>query len=262
MDFQKAAKFEHRFWLQVLGDHGRFIREAVDPMEQQHIETATYFIHTFDQLLKQVDTMDFLQLSKKADEEARKIRAFKLELIKGLLLGDVRILFTPSFLNHMVNEVEEYIRVLEYLKKSQVPQIFHELHHHQVWLLDAAGHAGAINDNLDQTEKRLKEQSAKFTEHFEDFYLKAVEMAGYLRTNLSSFPALDRMNTEVSLEMRLFMGFLQELEEMGLNNKVLGSLAPLMADHMFREECYYLIKVAESTSKESPDCDPGKPRTE
>ncbi|SEN58723.1 protein of unknown function [Mesobacillus persicus] len=261
-NFESAAKFEHRFWLQVLGDHGRFIRDALAPSEKKEIDMATYFIYTFDRLLQSVDTTDLVQLSKKADEEAKKIRAFKLELIEKMLLGKVTIQFTASFINHMVNEVEEYLQVLEYLKKSQVPPIFHELHHHLVWLLDAAGHAGAISDNLDRTEKQLKETSDTYTKHFEAFYLKAVEMAGFLRTNLSSFPALERMNTEVSLEMQLFMGFLDEIEEMQLSHKVLGAIAPLMADHMYREECYYLTKVAESTGSQGPNCDPGKPRVE
>lgn len=261
-DFQSAAKFEHRFWLQVLGDHGRFIRDALAPSEKKEIDTATYFIYTFDRLLQSVEAADLVQLSKKADEEAKKIRAFKLDLIEKMLLGKVTIQFTPSFINHMVNEVEEYLQVLEYLKQSQTPPIFHELHHHLVWLLDAAGHAGTISDNLDRTEKQLKEKSDTYTKHFEDFYLKAVEMAGYLRTNLSSFPALERMNSEVSLEMQLFMGFLEELEEMELSEKVLGAIAPLMADHMYREECYYLTKVAEATGKQGPNCDPGKPRIE
>lgn len=260
MNFQQTARFEHRFWLQVLGDHGRFIYEALAPSEKKNIEIATYFIHTFDRLLNSIDTVDLVQLSRIADEEAKRIREFKLELIEGLLMGKVKILLTPSFINHMVNEVEEYIRVLDYLKKSEVPPVFHELHHHLLWLLDAAGHAGAISSNLDRTEKRLKEKSDTYTKNFEDFYLKAVEMAGYLRTNLSSFLALERMNKEVSLEMKLFMGFLEELEEMELSEQVLGSFAPLMADHMFREECYYLTKVAESTGQQEPGCDPGKPR--
>jgi hypothetical protein len=35
-----------------------------------------------------------------------------------------------------------------------------------------------------------------------------------------------------------------------------------MADHMAREECYYLMKLAESTEVvKAPYCDPTKPRT-
>ncbi|WP_053363808.1 DUF2935 domain-containing protein [Bacillus sp. FJAT-27251] len=261
-DFREAAIFEHKFWLQVLGDHGRFLKDALSPAEKEEIAKAEYFISVFDQLLGDVGHSDLLMLTRRVDEEARKIRAFKLELIAKMLTGRVTIQFTPSFVNHMVNEVEEYIRVLQYLKRSEIPPIFHELHHHLLWLQDAVGHAGSISDNLDLTEKRLKEKSDQYTKHFMDFYLKAVEMAGFLRTNLSSFPALERMNHNVTLEMRLFMGFLEELEEMELNNQVLSAISPLMADHMYREECYYLTKVAESTGLEDPDCDPGKPRTQ
>jgi hypothetical protein len=36
-----------------------------------------------------------------------------------------------------------------------------------------------------------------------------------------------------------------------------------MADHMAREECYYLQKLAQSTKVvEQPTCNPTKPRTE
>lgn len=258
--FMEAARFEHRFWLQVLGDHARFLHEALAPVEKEEIETASYFINTFDRLLGRIETTDLVHLSMRADEEAKKIRQFKLELIAKMLTGKVKIHFGPTFVNHMVNEVEEYIRVLEYLKKGQVPPIFHELHHHTVWLLDAAGHAGAIQSNLDQVEKRLKTRSEKYMKDFEDFYLKAVEMTGYLRTNLTAFPALQKMNADVSMEIQLFMKFLDELKELELTEQALGSFAPLMADHMFREECYYLTKVAEASSMQMPECNPGKPR--
>ncbi|WMJ18250.1 DUF2935 domain-containing protein [Geobacillus proteiniphilus] len=40
-------------------------------------------------------------------------------------------------------------------------------------------------------------------------------------------------------------------------------LSPLMADHMAREECYYLQKLAETTGEVKPTaCDLTKPRTE
>jgi hypothetical protein len=160
----------------------------------------------------------------------------------------------------MVNELEEYLRLLKYFNSNQMPPVFHELHHHLLWLLDATGHAGAISSNMDDIEKRLKEKSEQYKKHFNDFYLKAVEMAGFLRTNLSTFPALEKMNADVTLEIKFFQHFLLELEELDLSAQALGTLSPLMADHMWREECYYLTKLAESTDMEKPNCDPAKPR--
>lgn len=262
--YQRVCLFEHQFWLQVLGDHARFIYMALSPTEKQHIQTAKEFMNVFDQLLENARTPlsgdTLLKLAQQADQQANDIRKFKLELIKEHLIDHVSIHLTPSFLNHMVNEVEEYIRVLKYLKKEETPPISHEVHHHLLWLMDASGHAGAINDSLDGSEFQLKEKTEQFTQTFNHFYLKAVEMAGYLRTYVQEFPALHRFNHQVEIEMKVFKEFLNELEEMELKGDVLDTFSALMADHMAREECYYLIKLAQARGLKAPDCDPTKPR--
>lgn len=90
--------------------------------------------------------------------------------------------------------------------------------------------------------------------------MKSVELTGYLRANVESFPALRKMNEDVKLEIDLFRTFLHEIEELELSDQVLGTFSALMADHMMREECYYLMKIAESTNTQKPACDPAKPR--
>lgn len=266
IDYMTSAFFEHRFWLQILGDHSRFIRDALSPKETRLVYEANQMITTFDSLLtqarKQLGENELAVLTRTAYEKAMELRQLKLTIIRSHLTGKISISLTPSFLNHMVNELEEYVRILKYLLKKETPPVSHPLHHHLIWLLDGAGHAGAIEDRLDRTEKLLKEKSGIFMKRFENFYLKAVEMAGYLRTNLSQFPALERFNEEVKLEMAIFQTFLEELEEMELTNASLSILSPLMADHMFREECYYLLKLAESTNTEIPNCNPVKERIE
>ena len=49
--FEKTARFEHGFWLQILGDHSRFIYEALAPVQKEEIEKASIFITVFDTLL-------------------------------------------------------------------------------------------------------------------------------------------------------------------------------------------------------------------
>ncbi|MDR6998242.1 DUF2935 domain-containing protein [Neobacillus niacini] len=258
--FEKTARFEHRFWLQILGDHSRFIHEALGPVEKNEIQMASGFINSFDTLLEQAKSADINQLTEKAETETSKLREYKLNLIRRHLVGKIKIHLSPTFLNHMVNELEEYQRILKHLKSQEIPPVYHELHHHLVWIMDAAGHSSAISANLDSVEKRLKEKSDSYTKHFEDFYLKAVEMAGFLRTQLTNFPALEKLNSDVTLEIKLFQNFLHEIEELELSAQALGTFSPLMADHMSREECYYLMKLAESTKVDNPDCDPTKPR--
>lgn len=62
------------------------------------------------------------------------------------------------------------------------------------------------------------------------------------------------------MEMVLFRKFLEELKEMDIRLEALGTLSPLMIDHMAREECYYLLKLSQVTALTPPACDPAKPR--
>ena len=247
MSFQESTMYELHFWLQVLGDHGRFIHDSLAPSEKEKIEIASSFIKRFDKLLEAsktpLDNQGIVELAKKAKTASEKIRAFKLWLIKAHLVGEIKISLPPSFINHMVNEVEEAIRVFSYLEKGQNIPAVHPLHHDLLWLIDAAGHAGAIDADLDRVEKQLKEKGQQFVKEWEDFYLKAVELAGYLRANVDKFPALDKFHDDIGLEMTIFKGFLKELEEMRIKKEALGTFTPLMADHMLREETYYLKKI-------------------
>jgi hypothetical protein len=263
---EEASLFELRFWLQILGDHARFIHGSLSVDEREEVSRAEMFIQSFDGLLETARTalplQNILDLNKAAFQKGQEIRFFKLYLLKRHVSGKIKINLSPTFLNHMVNEVEEALSVLQFLQAGQIPPRQEALHHHLVWLQDAFGHSALISGKLDLVEKGLKEASDGFTKHFEAFYLKAVELAGYTRTGLRNFPALQRFDKQVELEMLLFMKFLEELEEMGLTREMLGTFMPLMADHMAREECYYLTKLSWVSEVQPPNCDPGKPRVE
>lgn len=259
--FQEEAIFELGFWMPILHDHSQFILEALANKEESEILKAKEFKNLFNNLaekagqpLTESNLMDVLN---EAHHTSQNLRVFKLNLLKKMLTTQIGIGLTPSFLNHMVNELDEGLRVFSFLTKKQHVQGVHPLHHDLLWLLDAAGHAGAINGKLDRVEKKLKKKSEQFTKEWEDFYLKAIEMAGFLRTKLYEFPALSHFHSQVELEMTIFKNFLDELEELQLSKETLDAISPLMADHMAREECYYLIKLAETTNEvKMPDCSP------
>lgn len=160
VDVRDHMLFEHRFWLQILGDHARFIHDSLAPKEEEEIERAKYFIESFDTLLefarKNLSAEELNTLTQHASAETEQLRAFKLHLLERHLVGKIAISLSPTFLNHMVNE----------------------------------------------------------------------------------------------------------LEEMRMQNELLGVLTPLMADHMSREECYYLMKLSEVSDVQAPDCYPTKPRVE
>ena len=117
--FEKTARFEHCFWLQILGDHSRFIYEALAPVQKEEIEKTSIFIRVFDALLDQAKSSDSMQLTAKAEAEVIKLREFKLELLRKHLIGKIKIHLSPTFFNHMINELEEYLRILKHLKAGK-----------------------------------------------------------------------------------------------------------------------------------------------
>jgi len=264
--YEQAALYEHRFWLQILGDHARFIFNALSPRETNEIQRANSFIQLFDELLmearRELSADALALLNQEAARSANEIREFKLHLLRRELVGEIAIELPPTFLNHTLNEVGEYLRKLSYILKGQIPPVVNPIHHHLLWLPDASFHAAIIWSRVDAVERRLISRSRVFEKHFDDLYLKAIELAGYMRTNLRQFPALSAFNRDVDLEMTFFMKFLTELEEMEINKTLLGTTAPLLFDHMWREECYYLTMLSQSEDTPRPDCDATKPRVE
>ena len=262
----ESALYEHRFWLQIMGDHSRFIFFSLAPTETEYILLAQEFILLFDQLLEEahqfVTENELQQLNKNAFEATYRLRDFKLELLSMSLNSDLRTQLPPSFFNDMLNELEEYLRVIGNLQSSN-SLLIHPLHYHMLWLSDAVGHAASIEAELDFAEADLIDQANRFRLLFQDLYLKALLMNGYLRTELETFPALARINDQAGTAIQEFIDYLDSLRDKRMDHKVLGTLTPLMADHMSREECYYLMKLSKNTSiMIRPDCDPTRPRVD
>lgn len=82
----QTALYEHRFWLQILGDHARFIFNTLSSVEKQDIQIAAYYIPTFDRLLEQSRSVqseaEVGAISKQAYELTVEFRAFKLDLLQ------------------------------------------------------------------------------------------------------------------------------------------------------------------------------------
>ena len=261
-----TALSEHRFWLQIMGDHSRFIFLTLAPTESEFIITAQEFIILFDQLLeqshKQLSNTELEELNRKAYEATYRLREFKIELLSMTLTSDLKTHLTSTFFNDMLNELEEYLFILNSLMNGQNP-LFHPIHYHMLWLTDAIGHAASISATLDLVEKDMIDMACRYELQFQDLNTKALMMNGYLRTQIGNFPSLERLNEQAANSISNFLEFLENLRDQRMDARILGTLMPLMADHMAREECYYLWKLSQSTSNiRKPSCDPGRPRLE
>ncbi len=257
---------EHQFWLQIMGDHSRFIYNSLAPTESEYIQMAGDFISLFDSLMeqshKQTTNAGLEELNRKAYEATHRLREFKIELLTLSITSTLSSSLPPSFFNDMLNELEEYLFVINSLINGQCP-LLDPIHYHILWLTDAFGHAASILSNLDFIEKDLINLADEFEVSFHDLMTKSYMMNGYLRTGISNFPSLARLNIQAEYLIKEFMDFLSKLRDQRVDSKILGTLTPLMADHMYREECYYLYKLSQSTDDiRKPDCDPASPRLE
>lgn len=257
--------FEHRFWLQILGDHSRFILNALSPTEESFIQKANSFIATFDDLLEKshqsLSDEDIQILNHQAYTAGMKIREFKLDILAKQITDKILISLPPTFVSHMLNELDEYLFIITTIIKGKSLNKG-PIHLHLLWLPDGSGHASTVASNLDMTQKELIKRSKEYSKEFDNLYLRSIEYNGYTRTNIFEFPALAKLNYDVSNVMGSFKNFLDALKDAIIEKQVLGSLIPLAADHMFREECYYLTKLSMVSDIKDPNCDPTKPRIE
>jgi hypothetical protein len=261
----EIALFEHQFWLQILGDHSRFILNALSPKESYFIQQANQFMKQFDKLLsKSYQTYSdeaIAELNSEAYAAGVKFREFKLAILYQQIVEKIEIHLQPTFINHMVNELEEYLMILYSLLQGNLPESS-DLQLHLLWLIDGAGHASTIACSLDETEKELIEKNRDFSKTFTNLYLRSIELNGFTRTGVSEFPALKKHNVEVEVLMNNFKEQLFELKRTIKEKLVLGTLTPLMMDHMYREECYYMTKLSMVSEVRNPECDPTKAREE
>ncbi|GLC29485.1 DUF2935 domain-containing protein [Clostridium omnivorum] len=262
---EELTLFEHHFWLQILGDHSRFILNALSPKEVTFIRQAEAFIDIFDNLLEksrmQLSPEELSMLNKDAYSAAVEIRKFKLHLLSEHIKGKITISLPPTFINHMLNELDSYLCILSSLLRGKAIKS-KDIELHLLWLPDGSGHASTIASQLDMTEKELIKLSKEYSVEFDNLYLKTIEFNGYTRTGIYDFPALKKLDTDADEIMTCFKDFLDNLKKEIIEKKVLGTLSPLAADHMSREECYYLTKLSMVSEAKAPECDPAKPRVE
>lgn len=253
--------FEHKFWLQILGDHLRFIKMTLVTKEVQLLQETERLIPVLDSLLEQArrNQNPLAQINQAVAE----VKNLKLTILQRHLVGAVDINLPPTFISHMLNELEDYQRILGEFQATGKVVPDHIINTHFLWSVDAAGHAISIVQSLDPTEKKMMKKLKKVNKTFDALFSKVIEYEGYFRTGLTDFPAVHALNDEVMTELAVFMRILETIREERFSVKLLGTLNPLMADHMLREECRYLQKVAEAEGKSIQlPCDPTAPRME
>ncbi len=229
--------FEVDFWSRIIGDHMIFLGKTLHKNETGYHRRVSEIKQLADNLYNRVN-VHFLD--KDASYLAMMSRQLKLDIIRDILAGDISISLSATFINHMLNENEEMIRVLN----GEPTSISHI---NKLWLSDAYGHAEQLGCMLDPIEKKLKKDLKKIVKKFKKHYLMNEEFIGFDRTILES-ARKDKHNEKIEEHIGEFIDLLEELMEKKVNKEVIATFSTLVPDHMIREENYYLAKLGFSFS--------------
>lgn len=239
------------FWSGIMKNHAEFQLTALSSKEQEAIRIAQYFKNAFTDIENRVKSLA------KSDNPAETAELIvittnllinfiniKRVLVRRLLQCNIELNMTPTFINHMINEAMEFRRVLLLIQtKLPIDKVKENTHLYILWLPDAAGHAASIAADLDPTEAQFIKEAREFEKIFNNLYLKGKELGQMLeRTGLTD-GSLEELNCEIEKKMDMFICFLEKLEKLREQCRVLGIFKPLVPNHMIREEKYFLSRL-------------------
>lgn len=236
---------DHAFWLQVMEEHAIFLYDHLSPREAPWIRQATQFADAYTRLKQNANPRDhaFLQ---EALQVSRHFRTYKLALMKGRIDNEIVLNFTPAFLNGVVSELDEYLRLLTPLAEGQEPAPVTPFHHMFLWLPDQIGHAGLLAKDLDLIEREFTREAVQYQTAFTEDYLTIIQMAGYARAMGMDFPRLEREVEGICTRLQGFYKVVRQALALLESDRLYNRATALFLAHHFEETAYFLRKLAES----------------
>ncbi|MFC4075266.1 DUF2935 domain-containing protein [Salinithrix halophila] len=244
---------EHRFWLEILEDHARFVFEFLSPDEKEWIEQARTYMHSFKTLRQHLQEIDrnaspsspeMIRFAKEAQPVASGY--YRLEcMIQSLRIqNQIIINTTPTYFNGTLAENGEYLRLLSYyvhgLEAPPLPLA--ELL--ELWLIDQLGHALLLISHIDPVEVGVKVQAERFQAVFQTFLNQNRVLTGYMRTQSPGFPRQMKLAAEVGVQVVQFYAFIYQVVRDYQNEMLMNKTTLRFLEHHFPEACYFLIKLS------------------
>jgi hypothetical protein len=231
-------------------DHAIFQNSTLAPKEVPYIQKTVMFRDFFQGMMDRIKSEDDLEKNTPAILEGlNDFINFKRNIIKGLLTCNLEISLPPSFINHQINEAMEFKFELtstdKYMECLENPICFIDLL--MKWIADASGHAATYASLLDPTEAILREEALEFKMKFDMLSIKANELSMMMKRTGAGIPALMLLVEQVEELLKLFIGYLKKILKLRASCKVMavGTLTPLLPDHMIREHEHVLSKIEE-----------------
>lgn len=111
---ERLMKEDECFWNQIMMEHAQFIRGLLDPCEEELMEAADDFAHSYCKLLEASQDAQNKIMTARALEETIKFRDFKAAGTQGIQQCKIRSVILPLLADHVLREANHYIRLLQH----------------------------------------------------------------------------------------------------------------------------------------------------
>ncbi len=229
------------FWLGILRDHTIFIYNSLGPSEKEAARRAESLRYIFENLMKNPGGA----AAGDAARATRELIMFKTNLLARCLHCQVVIHLNPSDLNVMINEALEFFRILGELPPLSQDRAARLLHLMRLWIPDAATHSAMLYRVLDPDEHKLLQELQNYEWNFNLMFLKTILKTQMYEKLAADFPSLYEMIPEARQSVESHIVLLNAMERRLESCTVENTGSPLMADHMLREERYFLNQLTQ-----------------
>ncbi len=259
MNAENSNILDNKFWLSFLKANAQYVLYTLSYIHTKEIEQAQDLVKRFDGLhqrtLENITDEQLKQINREAYQTAQDLREFILHILKGKINNSIIIYLLPTQLNNMVNRTEEYLNMMAAYMQNSTPELS-PIHLNLAWLMDAYTQAESISNNVDVTFKGVQTKAAQFANEINALFMRTLLLKGIQRTGLTQFPAIDQLSQDTAYQMQSFYDFIEELRVLTKENKLFGTIYPILFDQIQRETCYYHAKLSQASSLPPPDCNP------
>ncbi len=226
------------FWSRIMKDHLKVLDERLAETEA-----------AFHQRVHQLGQLNVTQGN--ASTFLKDLIKLKVDILDQEVNGSIKLAENPVTISDMLNEAHEYKRLVTGESSPARNPTNSEPDIHKLWLNDIIGHLGIIICGLDgATSVDLRMRIKKMKKTFVVLRDENMAFIEYILNGVFPAAAYKKFNEKVIAETVIYLAVLEQLFALRKTNQVLGSLAPEFIDHMYREQCYYLVSLGVSEFKE------------
>jgi hypothetical protein len=244
---------EHRFWLDILQDHARFLLDHLSPHEKVWIEEADKYVHVFNCLLRKLDDLPassnassklWIAYAKEAHTAAAGYYQLEGRLQALLIAEQVELSMSPALLNGTLTENQEYLRMLQYYVQGAEAPALSLWSLMDLWLDDQLGHAELIQELLAPLSLQHAVEAGSLAEEFRSHLLSNKAIQGYLRFTPPGFSGqLNLARDAAASVVRLFLLVEETVSLLRPLPHLEASLLRLVEHHL-PEASYFMTKLS------------------